>query len=147
MLNLLMSTLEMMGLTFIIGFFVAAVIKGIASWADSLDFYNTHQEELLRLKRVRKLHQKVARLLEREAIKNYRYDDKRVEFSRGINKDPSEVRPAGYYHGVSHGQSKLDLIDYYYSEDTQLMYLRKREQMMRWQEKRDNKNNYSENKK
>ncbi|MCP9612653.1 LapA family protein [Coprobacter tertius] len=147
MLNLLMSTLEMMGLTFIIGFFVAAVIKGIASWADSLDFYNTHQEELLRLKRVRKLHQKVARLLEHEAIKNYRYGDKRVEFSRGINKDLSEVRPAGYYHGVSHGQSKLDLIDYYYSEDTQLMYLRKREQMIRLQEKRDNENNSSENKK
>ena len=35
MLSLFISTLEMMGLTFVIGFFVAAVIKGIAFWADS----------------------------------------------------------------------------------------------------------------
>lgn len=39
MIHLLLSTLAMMGLTFLIGFFVAAVIKLIAYAADSFDFY------------------------------------------------------------------------------------------------------------
>ena len=38
MIHLLLSTLAMMGLTFLIGFFVAAVIKLIAYAADSFDF-------------------------------------------------------------------------------------------------------------
>ena len=40
MIHLLLSTLAMMGLTFLIGFFVAAVIKLIAYAADSFDFYS-----------------------------------------------------------------------------------------------------------
>lgn len=43
----------MMGLTFLIGFFVAAVIKLIAYAADSFDFYSSHRLELLRLHRWR----------------------------------------------------------------------------------------------
>ena len=39
MIDLLISTFAMMGLTFLIGFFVAAVIKLIAYAADSFDFY------------------------------------------------------------------------------------------------------------
>ena len=35
----------MMGLTFLIGFFVAAVIKLIAYAADSFDFYSSHRLE------------------------------------------------------------------------------------------------------
>mgnify|MGYP007065615341 FL=1 len=42
MIHLLLSTLAMMGLTFLIGFFVAAVIKLIAYAADSFDFYSSH---------------------------------------------------------------------------------------------------------
>lgn len=38
MFSLLLSTFAMMGLTFVIGFFVAGVIKLIASAADSLAF-------------------------------------------------------------------------------------------------------------
>ena len=38
MLDLLIATLEMMGLTFVIGFFVAFIIKMIAVAADSFDF-------------------------------------------------------------------------------------------------------------
>ena len=38
MIHLLLSTLAMMGLTFLIGFFVATVIKLIAYAADSFDF-------------------------------------------------------------------------------------------------------------
>ena len=48
MLDLLIATLEMMGLTFVIGFFVAFIIKMIAVAADSFDFYSSHQKELLR---------------------------------------------------------------------------------------------------
>ena len=43
MSDLFLPTLEMMGLTFAIGFFVAFIIKLIASAADSLDFYSSHQ--------------------------------------------------------------------------------------------------------
>ncbi len=42
MFSLLLSTFAMMGLTFVIGFFVAGVIKLIASAADSLAFYSSH---------------------------------------------------------------------------------------------------------
>lgn len=41
MSDLFLPTLEMMGLTFAIGFFVAFIIKLIASAADSLDFYSS----------------------------------------------------------------------------------------------------------
>ena len=68
MFSLLLSTFAMMGLTFVIGFFVAGVIKLIASAADSLAFYSSHQEELARLKRIRKLHQKVATLITESAL-------------------------------------------------------------------------------
>ena len=95
------------------------------------------------MKRLRKLHQKVARLVEQEAMKNYRfYGDRRGEFSRGINEDPADVRKAGYYHGVSHGASKMDLLDYYYPEDTQLMYFKKHEQYKEEQEGGLNKRYY-----
>ena len=30
---------------------------------------------------------------------------------------------ATYYHGVSHGVSKRNLVDYFYPEDTLMMYL------------------------
>lgn len=51
MSNLLLSTLAMMGMTFIIGFFVAAIIKIIANWADFLDFYHLHREELVSMRK------------------------------------------------------------------------------------------------
>ena len=63
MLKLLLATFAMMGLTFVIGFFVAAVIKLIASAADSLDFYSSHQVELQRLRRLKKVRQNMERLL------------------------------------------------------------------------------------
>ncbi|WP_455499151.1 LapA family protein [Coprobacter sp.] len=140
MTHLLLSTLEMIALTFLIGFFVAGVIKFIAVWADSMDFYNSHQEEILRLKRLRKLHQKVAKLVEQEAMESCKfYGDKRNEFSKGVNGDPADVRKAGYYHGVSHGASKMDLLDYYYPEDIQIMYLKKEERYKRKSEDRFDK--------
>lgn len=84
MLDLLIATLEMMGLTFVIGFFVAFIIKMIAFAADSFDFYSSHQKELLRLRRLRKLRQKVELMIRDIPMEdNGLLDDKREEFSRG----------------------------------------------------------------
>ena len=129
MLDLLIATLEMMGLTFVIGFFVAFIIKMIAVAADSFDFYSSHQKELLRLRRLRKLRQKVELMIrdipmEEDGL----YNDKREEFSRGVNRELSDYR--GYYHGVSAGVSNANLMDYYYPEDTHMMYLKQQEEML-----------------
>ncbi|CAH06784.1 conserved hypothetical protein [Bacteroides fragilis NCTC 9343] len=136
MFSLLLSTFAMMGLTFVIGFFVAGVIKLIASAADSLAFYSSHQEELARLKRIRKLHQKVATLITESALSDEEYgSDGREDFSRGVTKHPGDNR--GFYHGVSPGESERGLMDYFYPEDTRTMFLRKEEQMLQ----HDKKNN------
>ena len=105
MLDLLIATLEMMGLTFVIGFFVAFIIKMIAFAADSFDFYSSHQKELLRLRRLRKLRQKVELMIRDIPMEdNGLLDDKREEFSRGVNRELTDYH--GYYHGVSTGVSK-----------------------------------------
>ena len=56
------------------------------------------------------------------------YNDKREEFSRGVNRELSDYR--GYYHGVSAGVSNANLMDYYYPEDTHMMYLKQQEEML-----------------
>ena len=112
MLDLLIATLEMMGLTFVIGFFVAFIIKMIAVAADSFDFYSSHQKELLRLRRLRKLRQKVELMIRDIPMEdNGLLDDKREEFSRGVNRELTDYH--GYYHGVSTGVSKTNLVVYY----------------------------------
>lgn len=63
MYSLLLSTLAMMGLTFIIGLFVAGIIKAIANWADFLDFYHSHKTEILSLKKTRKSPQPTTKLV------------------------------------------------------------------------------------
>lgn len=52
--TLIFIHISMMGLTFLIGFFVAAIIKGIALAADSMDFYSSHLLELQRLRKIKK---------------------------------------------------------------------------------------------
>lgn len=137
MTNLLLSTLEMMGLTFAIGFFVAGLIKLIAVAADSLDFYSSHHEELLRLRRLKKIHQKVVKLIkETPPEEEDCHSDGRGDFSRGIDKDSASYH--GYYHGVSPGASDMNLMDYFYPEDTHMVYLQKEEEMMH-HSKRQNK--------
>lgn len=138
MTSLLLSTLAMMGLTFAIGFFVAGVIKLIAVAADSLDFYSSHHEELLRLRRLKKIHQKVIKLIkETPPEEEDPYSDGRGDFRRGINKDSASYH--GYYHGVSPGSSEMNLLDYYYPEDTHMVYLQKEEEMMHHSKRRTKK--------
>ena len=121
MSDLFLPTLEMMGLTFAIGFFVAFIIKLIASAADSLDFYSSHQQELLRLRRIKKFRQKMEPdtthpLHARKHL--------RQRHARRLQPGATMKRkPRGYYHGVSHGVSKKNLVDYFYPEDTHIMYL------------------------
>ena len=83
MIDLLLSTFAMMGLTFLIGFFVAAVIKLIAYAADSFDFYSSHRLELLRLHRWRQHRQKVERLVRQMPLPDEgTLGDYREDFSR-----------------------------------------------------------------
>ncbi len=141
MLDLLVATFKMMGLTFVIGFFVAFVIKMIAVAADTFDFYSSHQKELDRLRRLRKLRQKVELMIRDIPLEeNSQYSDKREEFSRGINRELGDYR--GYYHGVSTGVSQSNLMDYYYPEDTHMMYLHEQEEMM-YQNKNKKQSNKS----
>lgn len=133
MLSLLLSTLEMMALTFIIGFVVAGVIKLIAVWADSLEFHHSHSDELMQFGKLNKLRAKIGEILGLDVVNNEEdeTDDEREEFRRGVNSDLLHIKPSGYYHGVSHGASHLNLMDYYYPQDTRIMYLKKEEQLMR----------------
>mgnify|MGYP001663946884 CR=1 FL=1 len=102
MIHLLLSTLAMMGLTFLIGFFVAAVIKLIAYAADSFDFYSSHRLELLRLRRWRQHRQKVERLVRQIPIADEdALGDFREDYSKGIDRNFTGY--SGYYHGVSPG--------------------------------------------
>ena len=88
MLHLFLSTLAMMGLTFLIGFFVAAIIKGIALAADSMDFYSSHLLELQRLRKIKKARARFIQLVwnnspeEMEAL-----GDSRENWNRGMNSD------------------------------------------------------------
>lgn len=147
MLHLFLSTLAMMGLTFLIGFFVAAIIKGIALAADSMDFYSSHLLELQRLRKIKKARARFIQLVwnnspeEMEAL-----GDSRENWNRGMNSDLRGNQEGGYYHGVSHGASQLNLIDYYYP-DTKMIYLKKREEMHNQQQKSTHvKKNLSMNK-
>ena len=108
MIDLLLSTFAMMGLTFLIGFFVAAVI------------------ELLRLHRWRQHRQKVERLVRQMPLPDEgTLGDYREDFSRGINRNVSGY--SGYYHGVSPGASEENLMDYYYPRDTREFFLKEEE--------------------
>ena len=99
MSDLFLPTLEMMGLTFAIGFFVAFIIKLIASAADSLDFYSSHQQELLRLRRIKKFRQKMELMLHTPSMHgNIFGNDTREDYSRGVDRE--NEKPRGYYHGV-----------------------------------------------
>lgn len=140
MVSLLLSTLEMMALTFAIGFFVAGLIKIIAYSADSMTLYHSNNEELAQFGKLNKLRAKIGEILGLDVSKEEEpEDDEREEFRQGLNSDLLKIKPTGYYHGVSHGVSHLGLMDYYYPSDTRIMYLKKQEQMMRKQHTNENK--------
>ena len=93
MSNLFLFTFVMLIITFFIGFFVALIIKIIASWADLLDFCQLHREELAEIKRAKKLHHQtvpVAVLSGREKLvaeKNQHAAHRLQEVVSGVKSD------------------------------------------------------------
>ena len=117
MIHLLLSTLAMMGLTFLIGFFVAAVIKLIAYAADSFDFivltvwsYSVCDAGVRHRQKVERLVRQIP-IADEDALGDFRED-----YSKGIDRNFTGY--SGYYHGVSPGASENNLMNYYYSQDT-----------------------------
>lgn len=136
MFSLILSTLEMMGITFVIGFFVAGVIKGIAYWADSLEFHHSQDDELVQYTKLFKIRAKLGAMLGLKANpeNTTKEEDEREAFRQGINTDLLEEKTDEYYHGVSRGSSSLNLMDYYYPKDTRIMFLKKQEKLKRKQQ-------------
>lgn len=90
MFNLLLSTFAMMGLTFMIGFFVAGVIKVIANWADFLDFYRVHKAEILDIRRE---HRSRGGLVEVAAVKAAKVcESKHEKLGHKINETINGLR-------------------------------------------------------
>ena len=92
MYSLLLSTLAMMGLTFIIGFFVAGIIKAIANWADFLDFYHSHKEEILNLKKGRKSLQ-LTPVAELTPVTTHKHTTRQRKLSQRLNETLHSLKP------------------------------------------------------
>ena len=78
-----------MGLTFAIGFFVAFIIKLITN-NDLLDFYSSHQQELLRLRH--KFRPKMELMLHTSMHGNIFSNDTREDYSRGVDREKRKPR-------------------------------------------------------
>lgn len=115
MTDLLMATLEMMGLTFAIGFLVAFIIKIIANGADSFDFYHSHQQGLLRLRRLKEVHKKLGLMISKTFPGEENINDQREDFSKGINREAETY--SRQYSRDSSDMSEPSLFDFYYSKE------------------------------
>lgn len=92
MSSLFLSTLAMMGLTFMIGFFVAGVIKIIANWADFLNFYHSHRKDIHELRMARST--EVATLPEMIPVQERKTDhDKRRKLMQRISESLNNLTP------------------------------------------------------
>lgn len=129
--NLFFSTLIMMGLTFAIGFVVAAVIWLIAYWAESYEFYNAHHEELKRLARLRKA-QQPGRLMMGWGFSSLRkgdYDYALGSYYQGKSGGVSDPADSDlFYHETSLGVSDLGLMDFYYPSNAKISILEHQKQ-------------------
>ena len=103
MLHILYVTIEMMALTFVIGFVVAAIIKSIAYATDSIEFYNVNKEEIDRLERMR--YKRLKRVKRTFADENRSWVERDYGISRGrvvqeLNDEMLNVRARA--HRCSH---------------------------------------------
>jgi hypothetical protein len=124
MTHLFTTTLQMMELTFLIGFIVAGVIRLIALVADHYNLLTQQDKEMLHLHRINKLRRKVRLLIEETIAEKYQYpDDLREDYRRGINNDTP--------YQTDYRRSK---------NDTRLVYLKKEEKQRQQnaQAKKDN---------
>lgn len=136
MFSLLLSTFEMMAITFLIGFVVAAVIKSIAICADSLELHHSSSSEMKAYGRFERLRMKIAEIMEVNVPLDRTEKlvrDERQDYVKGINKDVDEADEAieDAAHGVSRGISKFNLMDFYYPRDTRLIFLKRKRAMMK----------------
>ena len=136
MFSLLLSTFEMMAITFLIGFVVAGVIKSIAICADSLELHHSSSSEMKAYGRFERLRMKIAEIMEVNVPLDRTEKlvrDERQDYVKGINKDVDEADEAieDAAHGVSRGISKFNLMDFYYPRDTRLIFLKRKRAMMK----------------
>jgi|GEM_PF-4784120 len=101
-MELFIITLEMMALTFIIGFVVAGVIKLIARSADSLELYSTKKVQMQRLARMKRQRERTLKAL--------------IEKIESMDK----VEIVNHYYSEGQGASDFDLMDYYYPRTARL---------------------------
>lgn len=136
MFSLLLSTFEMMAITFLIGFVVAGVIKSIAICADSMELHHSSSSEMKAYGRFERLRMKIAEIMEVNVPLDRTEKlvrDERQDYVKGINKDVDEADEAieDATHGVSRGISKFNLMDFYYPRDTRLIFLKRKRAMMK----------------
>ena len=136
MFSLLLSTFEMMAISFFFGFVVAAVIKSIAICADSLELHHSSSSEMKAYGRFERLRMKIAEIMEVNVPLDRTEKlvrDERQDYVKGINKDVDEADEAieDAAHGVSRGISKFNLMDFYYPRDTHLIFLKRKRAMMK----------------
>lgn len=136
MFSLLLSTFEMMAITFLIGFVVAGVIKSIAICADSMELHHSSSSEMKAYGRFERLRMKIAEIMEVNVPLDRTEKlvrDERQDYVKGINKDVDEADEAieDAAHGVSRGISKFNLMDFYYPRDTRLIFLKRKRAMMK----------------
>lgn len=99
----------MMALTFAIGFVVAAIIKVIAYAADYFEFHRIYNDEIIRMKDIRKI--RIKRLKKKLSEGHSLWIDSYHGASKGVaNLNINE----DFLHGVSKGRSNFDIINYYY---------------------------------
>lgn len=113
MWNLLFQTVQMMALTFAIGFVVAGVIKGIALAADYFEFHREHHDQLVRLKKLSKLRAKeIHRLVTEEDIEGIGLW---ADSYHGVSKGALKVDLTDdFLHGMSRGGDDYNILNYYY---------------------------------
>ena len=136
MFSLLLSTFEMMVLTFWIGWGVAAVIKSIAMCADSMELHHSSSAEMKAYGRFERLRMKIAEIMEVNVPLDRTEKlvrDERLDYVKGVNKDLDETDESieDVTHGVSRGISKFNLMDFYYPRDTRLIFLKRKRAMMK----------------
>ncbi|MCE5226952.1 MAG: hypothetical protein LLG05_13995 [Porphyromonadaceae bacterium] len=110
MLHIFYVTFQMMALTFVIGFVVAAIIKSIAYATDNIELYNAKKEEIDRIERIRS--QRFKRVKRTFADENRSWVERDYGISRG--RVVQELNDEAL-KGVSKGRPDFDINQYYYA--------------------------------
>lgn len=117
MLQLLFLTLQMMALTFAIGFVVAGIVKSIAYAADSLEYHRVHRDEYQRYRKIRRK-RRIRRIYEILFSPSSAPDYDLSSEYYGVSRGNGDVDPTDdLLRGVSKGADDYNIVDYYYPEE------------------------------